>query len=193
LTGRMRLQRFALLILTALIPMTASAQDSRVRDGQYFCVVTHAAGLQYKDEAKNRPMFSGKIVLPDDDMKFFIRHAPMTYSDVAKEVCKHDIDYWFGQVLQKNLPFKDHAPAEANADDREWIGHNCFASDVITLTSLSGKLSSEFRGFGSYQYIGASTSTWFNFFNTGDFEMGFGYDSGPVIQYGHCTKIVPPK
>jgi len=189
----MRTYQSGLFVLAILAPLTANAQESRVRDGQYFCVVQHAAGLQYKDEAKNRPMFSGKIVFPDDDMKFFIKHAPMIYTDTAKEICKHDIDYWFGQVFQKNLPYKDHAPGDARADDRQWIAHNCFASDVITRTSMSGKSSSEFRGFGNYEYFGPSTSTWFNFFNTGDFEMGFGYDSGPVVHYGHCMKIVPPK
>jgi hypothetical protein len=40
-------------------------------------------------------------VFPDDDMKFFIKHAPMIYTDTAKEICKHDIDYWFRSGLSE--------------------------------------------------------------------------------------------
>jgi hypothetical protein len=180
---------FSLLMLLASAQLPAVADSNQY--GQYFCFVEHAVGLQWKEETK--PMFSGQIKLPEEDMKFFIKIGPVIYNDIAHDVCRHDMDYWFNEVFDKRLPYQDHAPAGRNADDRRWIGRNCFASNELTLKSSDGKSNNVFRGYGDYEYYGASANTWFHFYGDGKFLMGFGYDSGPVIEDGRCTKIEPPK
>src|SRR5271166_2162251 len=122
-----------------------SSFDDRKNDGQYFCEVERASG------------FAGRVRLPDSEMKFFLRVGPVTYSDVAHEVCRHDIDYWFRDIFEKNQPYPDHAPASKNADDRAWIGNNCFASNELVQKSLDGKKSSSFRGYDGWRYYGPST------------------------------------
>jgi hypothetical protein len=155
-------------------------------------VVEHVAGITFSHDGANEKVLSGKATIPASDMKFFIKVGPKEYVDSQREVCANDIHYWFEQVFQKGLSYPDHGP---NADDRQWVGQNCFASEEITWRSLDGKTKWTFRGYGLFEYYGPGPDTWFEFY--GDpghtFKMGFGYDEGPVVEYGHCTKIEPPK
>jgi hypothetical protein len=182
--------------MMTVVPMLSAADESKSWDGQYFCIVEHVAGLKWEDKEKNQPMFSGKMKIPDEDMKFFIKIGPFVYDDIRREVCANDINYWFKEVFEKGIPYPDHAPGGKNADLRQWIGGNCFASDEITWKSSNGKQTWNFRGYGSrHEFYGWSTGNWFKFYHDvgNTFMMGFEYDSGPVIEYGHCTKIEPPK
>ena len=72
---------------------------------------------------------------------------------------------------------------------------NCFTSSEITWSPLErNRRDYRFDGYGgSPDYYGSGPDTWFSFYNDYSFRMGFGYDEGPVIEYGHCTKIEPPK
>jgi hypothetical protein len=189
----MKICRFLLPLLITLVPMLSSARENRKEDGQYFCIVEHAAGLRWEDKEKSQPMFSGKIKLPDEDMKFFIKVGSVVNSDTSREICENDISYWFNQVFEKRIAYPDHSPENKHADDREWIGRNCFASDEIKWQSLNGNKGWVFRGYGNSEYHGTSTGQWFNLYGDSSFMMGFEYDSGPVVEYGHCSKIEPPK
>jgi hypothetical protein len=179
-----------------LVPILSAAAENRDRDGQYFCVVEHVAGLKWENKEKNEPMFSGKMKIPEENTKFFIKIGPVEYDDISRGVCANDINYWYREVFDKGLAYPDHAPGKKGADDRDWIGRNCFASDEITWTPSNGKSKFVFRGYGSrHDFYGWSAENWFKFYHDdgNSFMMGFEYDSGPVIEYGHCTKIEPPK
>ena len=155
-------------------------------------MVEHVVGLSQKE---NQPMFSGNINLPEDRMKFFITVGPVVHSDLERQICKNDIDYWFKEIFEKGLPHGRDDYGSAQAGARQWIARKCFMLEQITWKSLDGKTSWEFRGYGGDPYhYGTSTDTWFNFnLGVGEFMMGFGFDQGPVIEEGHCTKIDPPK
>jgi hypothetical protein len=128
-------------------------------------------------------------------MKFFIKVGPKQYLDNQREVCAKDIDYWFKKVFEKGISYDD--TPNPGVDERQWIGLNCFTSGEITLNYLDGKLERPytFEGYGGYSnwYYGAGPQNWFEFETDHSFTMGVGYDEGPVIEYGHCTKIEPPK
>jgi hypothetical protein len=67
--------------------------------------VEHVAGMKYENEEKHRPMFSGKINLPEQDMKFLIKIGPVVYNDAARAVCTNDINYWFKEIFEKGLRY----------------------------------------------------------------------------------------
>jgi hypothetical protein len=186
----MRRSLWLVTMLAPLLPIAATADSTKDKYGQYFCLVEHVAGVLFDQDGRVSSGIGG-ISIPDEDMKFFITVGPKTYNDIERQVCANDIHYWFEQVFQKGLPYPDHGP---NADDRQWVGRNCFASEEITWRSFDGKTNWTFRGYGLFEYYGWSPDTWFEFFqDTGHtFKMGFFYN-GPVIEYGHCTKIEPPK
>ena len=171
-----------LTILLPLLPIAATADSS---DGQYFCVVEHVAGITLSWEGANRTVLSGKVTIPDNDMKFFINVGPKKYGDLPREICARDID-WMKKVFERGMPFPDRGP---NVDAREFIAHNCFTSSEITMEQ-NGR---HFNGYGGPYYYGSLPQTWFVFNRDYSFEMGMFYDNGPVIEYGRCTKIESPK
>lgn len=184
-----------LTMLMPLLPIAALADWDENSVGQYFCVVEHVAGITFSHDGANAKALSGKVNIPESDMKFFIKVGPKEYNDTRREICAADID-WIKKVLEKGMPYPKHGPG---VDDREWIGLNCFTSSEITLRPLDGNSSFgrrdyKFNGYGgSPDFYGAGNTNWFSFYNDYSFRMGFGYDSGPVLEYGHCTKIEPPK
>jgi hypothetical protein len=191
---------FSLLVLTLLPPIFAAADESRDQDGQYFCLVEHVAGVVDTTSEGQGPMHSGKINLPEKEMKFFIKVGPRKYDDpIVRKVCENDINYWFMEIFEKGLPYKDGTPYQKTVDTRDWIGKNCFASEEITWKSFDGSLTLDFRGYGGagfHQYYSFEPSTWFEFYQHAGhtFMMGMGHlYGGPVVAYGHCTKIEPPK
>jgi hypothetical protein len=179
-----------LAFIAPLLPIAATAASGGDKDGQYFCVVEHLAGITFSHDGANRTVLSGKVTIPESDMKFFIKVGPKKYDDTRREICAADID-WIKKVFERGMPYPDHGP---NVDDRQWIGPNCFTSSEITWSPLEKRYKGDykFEGYGGPYYYGAQPETWFVF--EGDsFNMGMFYDNGPVIEYGHCTKIEPPK
>jgi hypothetical protein len=183
-----------------LLPIAATADSSRDKDGQYFCVVEHVAGIKHAGDQTT----SGKGSLPENETKFFIKVGPVVQSDVRRELCMNTMDY-YRVYFEKGLSLDQRLSIKKSIEDRQWVGLNCFTSEEITVTypgvpsknswGIPQKDTSwKFSGYGnSPEYFGAGTGMWFNFYGTDRFEMGFYYDNGPVVESGHCTKIEPPK
>jgi hypothetical protein len=178
-------------MFVSLLPIAATVDWDENSVGQYFCVVEHVAGITFSHDGANEKVLSGKVTIPESDMKFFIKVGPKEYNDTRREICAADID-WIKKVLEKGMPYPKNGPG---VDNREWIGLNCFTSSEITLRPLDERKPDWwFRGYGgSPDYYGAGNANWFSFYNDYSFRMGFLYDAGPVIEHGHCTKIEPPK
>jgi hypothetical protein len=186
----------AFLVVTLLPPIFAAADESRDKDGQYFCLVEHVAGVV--SDGKGGPMHSGQINLQENDMKFFIKVGPRIRKDIDRQVRENDINYWFTESFEKGLPYKDQAPSSKAAEHRGDIGQRCFASTEITLKFLDETFTMNFFGYGGYAefiYSSGDPSTWFELYSDAGhtFQMGIGHlYGGPVVEYGHCTKIEPP-
>jgi hypothetical protein len=191
----MRCRTRFLITLWALVPSAALA-TSRDRDGQYFCYVDQVAGIKFET---GKPTLAGKIRLPDNKMKLFIMVRPVVIDEVTRTLCTNTIEYLFKEYVEKGIAFQDKI-WERNSKNlwgQEAIGRHCFASEEITVTYPGDRRAWTYRGYGdSAEYFGVSTGDWFNFYG-GDggysFGKGFPYDDGPVVEYGHCTKIEPPK
>lgn len=182
---------FSLLVLTLLPPIFAVADESRDKDGQYFCLVEHVAGIINTTNEAGSPKYSGKINLPEQELKFFITVGPKIYDASDMKACENEINYWLMEFLKKGLPYEDRS-----IPSRSSIHNRCFASEEITWKSLDGMLTLKFRGFGSFEYYSYQPSTWFEFYKDAGhtFQMGMGHShGGPVVEDGHCTKIEPPK
>jgi len=184
-------RQFILSLLTTLLPI-AAATSSESNYGQYFCVVEHVAGLTLSYDGENRrSVLSGKVNIPDSDTKFFIKIAPKQYSDIQREICAADVDYWPKKIEQGIAVSQPHT-----LDQLEFVGHNCFASDEVAVTSLDGKIDDRLSGYGGdlgRYYYGSLPADWFAFTGGDEFQRGVAYDNGPVVEYGHCTKLEPPK
>ncbi len=192
----MRCTECLTLTLLVLFPISALA-TSRDRDGQYFCYVEQAAGIRV---VTGQAATSGKVTLPQNQMKFFIKIGPVVQNEITRVLCSNTINYFFGEFLEKGIPYEDDPPLSKkfskNIEDRESIGRHCFASNEVTVTYPGEKHSWILRGYDTVRFFGVEPAHWFNFYGAnGDysFEMGFPYDTGPVVEYGHCTKIEPPK
>ena len=184
----------AFALMVPLLPIAATADSSDAQHyGQYYCVVEHVAGIKQA----GGQMTSGEVSLRESDMKFFIKVGPVVRDDLRRKICMDTMDY-YRVYFEKGLSFDERLPGEKSAELRQWIGLNCFTSEEITVTYPSAPTRERnwvYKGYGaSPEHFGAGTGSWFNFYWADDsFEMGFYYDFGPVIEYGHCTKIEPPK
>lgn len=185
------------VIILALCATQATADDQsqvakslaeklRDRDGQYFCVVDHTAGLRWGDKEKNKPFFSGKVTLPPEDTKFIIVRRARPPEQFMREYCKKSVEFWLDEKR-----FQSAAPDNKDLLSRRLIGTHCFSTEQILWKS--GQQSWEYRGYDGFEYFGVTVGSWFKFYNEGSFEMGFDYDEGPVIEAGHCTRIEPAK
>ena len=184
------MRRLLLSIITAYAPILAA--DTTTQDGQYFCFVEHVAGIKYGDTEKNEPMFSGKMNIPEGNKKFFIKVGPIARYDTQRMGCKESVDHYVNEFLQKGVPYDE--TWNAKFQQRSNIGQACFASHELQLTYTGdSKYVWTYRGYDQFRYSGVLLSNWFEFYADKSFMMGFLYDSGPVIEYGHCTKIEPPK
>jgi hypothetical protein len=183
--------RFAFIV--PLLPIAATADSDNY--GQYFCVAEHVVGFVNTYREGGQTLHSGKIDVPDEETKFFIKITPKQYNDAQRELCAADMDYW-SKKIEQGIPV---SRPRIGVHDPQWIGINCFASDEITLESVGGKIFLNFYGYGrevGYQYWGFVPSTWFQLYEDAGhtFEMGLGHIfQGPVVEHGHCTKIEPPK
>ena len=181
-------------MLVPLLPIAATADSSDAQHyGQYYCAVEHVAGIKQAGGQTT----SGEVNLPENDTKFFIKVGPVVRDDLRRKICMDTMDY-YRVYFEKGLSFDERLPGEKSAELRQWIGLNCFTSEEITVTYPSAPTRERnwvYKGYGaSPEHFGAGTGSWFNFYWADDsFEMGFYYDFGPVIEYGHCTKIEPPK
>src|SRR5438552_250935 len=59
-----------------------SDDDNRI--GQYYCVVEYAVGIM---SPNNGNTYAGKVDIPDDDKKFFVRIKRIERNQIVKELC----------------------------------------------------------------------------------------------------------
>jgi hypothetical protein len=100
--------------------------------------------------------------------------------------------------LEKGIswPERRYVGKGKSIEAREYIGFNCFTWEklVVIYPASPSERAHEYRGYGqSPDYYGSGTGSWFNFYVDLSFIMGVPYDNGPVVEYGHYTKIDPPK
>ncbi|OPY98955.1 hypothetical protein A5906_30840 [Bradyrhizobium sacchari] len=163
----------------------AALEDGRV--GQYFCYVDHAVGIQMRDNGRT---FAGKITLPDDDMKFFVRISRVELDASTKDICAKT-----AESFQK--AFVDGT--EIRRLSGKLFGGETFADACLKPFKAEipkGEASRDawtFRGWGAYEFEGGITNMSFTLYGTNEFTWLFhtmmGLLSGRADASGFKTQI----
>jgi hypothetical protein len=183
----------ATILLIAHSAAARSPEDHKDMSGQYFCYYTGIAGIK-REEGK--PDYFGRITLPENKQKFFIKVERIKRSPNEVEFCKNTVDRYLDD-LREGQEYQDwdyNHHKEAVLQQREWVGWKCFTKDTLSFKYPGEERSQEYRSYDlQFEFYGLSPSEWFQLFANGGFRRSEQFDSGTVaVEAGRCEKITSP-
>lgn len=80
-------------------------------------------------------MFSGKMNIPEGDMKLFLTISTITLDAVTRQICEKSLNY-YAQKFHDNDISQHDSKEGLSIYGRENIGRFCFASQQVKLTDV---------------------------------------------------------
>jgi hypothetical protein len=177
----LRVLAIVALLISLSVPVRAPAADDDQRVGQYFCYVENAAGIQ---KHENQPTFAGKITLPEEDKKFFVRIKRVD-RELVKELCAKSAQA-FKEALESGSELERFSSKLYGTSSFAEVCLRKFKAEIPQKSSNSPWA---FFGTGAYEFSGVVAHMSLTLYGNNEFTMVFPYDDGPVVETGRCEKI----